>query len=161
VIEHVIEFPYGDLAHEALRRARDEDFELILLPDEISEGSEPVAAFRESAQALRVDLERAGMKVLLAKPSDASAAVFREHDAATVLVIVLAIPGAIASLIQVAEWIRRHSSAAPPSAELRYRQVELLPDGTFVMREIQGPPEAVADAIVQRARGELPPPTEA
>lgn len=151
--ERLRSYEQGSLASGVLREPG-ADAALWLLPDTVEvEGDFVVAAFSETAQPLRVELEAKGISIKLATPPDARLAAYREHDATVILPIILAVPGAISGILQIADWIEaRFRKADSPAPPVRYRQAEFRPDGTLDIREIEGAPDSVAALVRERAR---------
>jgi hypothetical protein len=132
--------------------------DLVLLPDRVESRPDGtvVAAFREEAQAFRVDAIRDGLSVEMVRPEGSTLAAYREHAAEWVLPIVLygALPiglGLITNRIQ--RWMdeRREGGAMPT---LRYREARLV-DGEVRVREIEGPADEVVETLRASAEHEI------
>jgi hypothetical protein len=133
--------------------------DILVLPDRlVEEDGERVAAFRPEAQPMRVDINAAGRTVELLVPAGARRRSTEEHAAEWILPVVLLvgqIPVGVASTL-IADWIRNRRVERPEARRMLYREAARLPDGTFRVIQIEGPPEEVA-TVVERRQGGLPP----
>jgi hypothetical protein len=136
---------------EQLRTQLGTDLDLLILPEFVEEtGEGVVASFAEAAQALRVDLADWGVRVKLATPDGATPRSYEQHSAEYVLPVVLGAPVALASLWQmvrwIGEWFQEH-----PEDEIRYREATYdTTTGSFVVREVSGRGDKVAEAVRTR-----------
>lgn len=126
---------------------------VFFLPDDVSDvDGETVAAFRETAQALRVRASKDGVPVEFVAPAGARLGVYRERAAEWILPFVLSIPAGVAiNLVanEIQRFIdsrRRAEAHAPPS--IRYREA-IIQDGRTTVRELIGP----ADEVLAILRG--------
>jgi hypothetical protein len=109
---------------EQLQTAAD----VVLLPDRVDRERDGalVAAFREEAQALRVEALRAGFTVELARPAEATLAAYREHAAEWVLPLILSVPAGAAAQL-VANFLQRRldelRSRKSDMPRVRYREL--------------------------------------
>ena len=141
--------------------------DLILLPDRVdtSPDGNVVAAFREEAQAFRVDALKAGLKVQLVRPPESAVAAYREHAAEWVLPFILSIPAGVAiNLIsnRIQRWIDENRGS-PGAPRLRYREAHIV-EGEVRVRELEGPADEVAALLrsgrAASDRGDDPPALE-
>jgi hypothetical protein len=139
---------------EDLRAAAD----LTLLPDRLerSGGDTVVAAFREEAQAFRVDALGQGLTVNLVRPPESELAAYREHAADWVLPYILGIPTTVVTGLivhRLQKWADGRK-AGDPAPTVRYREARVI-DGETKVRELEGPADEVAALLAQGARDEL------
>lgn len=141
----------SDLVPDKIEARLGRDLDIAILPEFVAQTPEgPVAGFRETTQALRVDLSEAGVRVELAVPEGAAAKPYEEHAADWVLPVILAAPGDVASLLQVVLWIRGWASSHRDE-RISYREAVYDPGtGRFEVRAISGRGDRVADIIERR-----------
>lgn len=145
---------------ELIELARSAD--VVMLPDRVADGNDGrVAAFREEAQGFRVDVRALGLTVDLWAPDGAEVAAYREDFAPIVLPFLLMVPLPIAiNLVsnRIQRWLdEKGESQQQPT--LIYRDVHVV-DGSVRVREIQGPADAVVEALRTESAAELTPPPE-
>jgi hypothetical protein len=139
---------------ETLRRSAD----LVLLPDRVERKGDGtvVAAFREDAQAFRVDALRKGLTVELARPPDSRLAAYREHAADWILPFVLGVPTSVITglvINRLQRWLDERGDAdATPT--VRYREARLV-EGEVRVREVEGPADEVI-ALLQASDNDPP-----
>lgn len=139
---------------EGLRARAD----LVLLPDRVERSSEGtvIAAFREDAQAFRVDAIQEGLTVELSRPPNSQVAAYREHAAEWVLPFLLGIPTSVVTVLvanRLQRWLdsRRTARVVPT---VRYREAR-LDGGEVRVRELEGPADEVISFLRAGEAGEL------
>jgi hypothetical protein len=156
VQERFVQAPAGWPPAEELARLAEQGG-LVLLPDEVAQQPDGriLAAFREEAQAMRLQAQQDGVPVTLIKPQDADLAVYREDAAELVLPIILFAAGIPATLItnRIQRWLDERR-AAGGSRRIRYREAHVA-DSEIRVRELEGPAEDVVEML--RENWELPP----
>jgi hypothetical protein len=127
--------------------------DIVILPDRVDPDPDgtPVAAFREEAQALRVDALGQGLTVRMVVPPGGRSAVYIERAADWVLPVLLAVPlPVVVNLLsnRIQRWIDERGDDAPLPT-LHYREARINA-GDVRLREIEGP----ADEVIELLRGE-------
>jgi hypothetical protein len=128
---------------------------IVVLPEFVEEiDGTLVASFVDSTQELRVELAELGVDVRLALPEGGEPRPYEQHFVEWVLPLIFAVPGAVASTAQIVAWLR--SRKAKSGAEImRYREARLeQAEGRYLVRELVGPSDQVADAIERFGLGQ-------
>jgi len=129
---------------------------IAVLPESVTEiDGNLVAGFRPDMQAIGVLAAEAGVAVELLLPDGAEPGLYSEHDADWVLPLFLELSngvtaGLIANYLQrlYDEW-RGRNSGMPT---VRHREVISAPDGTEVVRELEGPAPEIIEWLRDRER---------
>lgn len=120
--------------------------DLVLLPDRVDTKPDglTIAAFREDAQAFRVDALHQELRVELVHPREAEVAAYREHAAEWVLPYILGIPtSVVVGLVinRLQKWMDERGDASG-TPTVRYREARIVEQEVRV-REIEGPADEV------------------